>query len=405
VVEIVAAASARAPAVADIVWTLAGRVGARLIATLEERTWPSAIEPIIVATRTYLEEGARIDAALARIADGADVDVLEPLYRDRLGDSPWFVDVQQWRSPSLLILAEWLLPRFPLTEATSQLDGLVRVTSATRRIELRDSVLSALVHRSDELSRSALRKLSSDHPSIAEWDSLVQRLRAVDEILRQIQGEPESIPPREIATMLDAGAPSSLRGADDLFMLLMETIEGTIKGDSSPNTHMIWQKGGSTTAREPNERRLLEYLRTRLKDLLSARFGVSVQPIVEPTLGHGDRPDLMIEVASQNAQHAELERVVIELKWSHDSRLHTDMEKLVTNYLGDNQGSHGIYVVGYSGSPGGGVEPLEQQLRQRASELQDQHPNKRIGVVVLPVVRPARARAKATKPAPRGAGK
>jgi hypothetical protein len=403
--DIAAAPSVRAPAVADIVWTLAGRVGARLIAALGERTWPSAIEPIIVATRTYLEDGGRIGAVLGRISDVAGVDVLEPLYRDRLGDSPWFVDVQQWRSPPRLMLAEWLLPRFPLTEVTPPFDGLVRVTTATRRIELRDSVLSALVHRSDELSRSSLRKLSSDHPSIAEWDALVQRQRAVDEILRQIEGEPESIPPREIATMLDAGAPTSLRGADDLFVLLMETIEGTIKGDTSPNTHMIWQNGGAPTAREPNERRLLEYLRTRLKDLLSARSSVLVQPIVEPTLGHGDRPDLMIEVASQNAQHAELERVVIELKWSHDSRLHTDMEKLVTNYLGDNQGGHGIYVVGYSGSPAGGVEPLEQQLRQQASELQDEHPSKRVGVVVLPVVRPAPARAKARKPAPRGAGK
>jgi hypothetical protein len=46
-------------------------------------------------------------------------------------------------------------------------------------------------------------------------------------------------------------------------------------------------------------------------------------------------------------------------------------------------------------------------IRERASELQDQHPSKRIGVVVLPVIRPAPARPKAKpkKAAPRGARK
>jgi hypothetical protein len=148
--------------------------------------------------------------------------------------------------------------------------------------------------------------------------------------------------------------------------------------------------------KEQNEERLRQYLLTRLTDLASARFGAVVQLMVDAVEGHGDKPDLVAAIGN--------ERVVIEIKWSHDRRCGQDLSKLARHYLVDQHRSHGLYVVGFTGR---GSKPneaaLADKLSARAVELEQEHVGTRIAVVVLPFMRPPPARKRRARPA-RGNG-
>ena len=392
VLEIAASAESTASAAQAIVHSLAARIGKRLRDPLTRCAWPSASQRMVAATRSYLRDGEGIGAVFSDLPAISETGLafLDPLFR-RWHD--WSVDISGWSSTALAELGQWLLERFPRVSdpRTGCSTGMQVVTRWNRCIELRDDVIWKLIERNDKAAAAAIEQFTASDPVIGEWSERARSAREIDEILGAAEGEPERLAPAEVAKMLESNAVSALRTADDLFHVLMELLD-EIKADTPRYAELIWREPGHADDAEPttpagkrtkeqNERRLRQYLQMRLKDLLSHRFGSEVSLAPEVSEGYRDRPDLLL--------HLRAESVAIEVKWSHDGRWLTDLEKLAQNYVVEQPPrAHGIYVVGFTGrGPRNDLAAVERELCARARELELTRVGVKLGVVVVPVLR------------------
>ena len=386
VLDIAASADARQEAANEIVWSLASRTGSWLANHLTRSNWSASVSFIVQATRVYLRDGVGIGALLESAP--SELSFLNPLL-PRVHQT-WFVDVRQWPAIPLAELAEWLVGRFRRANDPNVSHGHWRiVTEEERYPELRDQVLGELIGRTtrDSASRrdatadAAIERLRVLDHRIDEWVARAQSAAQIDTILSALGPSPAPIPPREVARMLVEQATTTLRGADDLYYVLLEQLEAIRK-----DTPKFMSK----------EARLRDYVHQRLTDRLERRFRNEVDFSPEATLGYLDRPDLFAVVLRPNEGRR---GVVLEMKWSDDSRgVLEELEKFVEAYLHDQHLAHGIYVVGFTGlSPHVDKSMLEEKLSARAAELEHQYVGTKVAVVVLPVARDKTPRARKKK--------
>lgn len=377
-----------------LIWALAGRVGAALAGPLAtSRLWQGDLALVVSATLAFLNEGQGIEAVLARAQD--DASFLAPL-SDRF-DSPWPVTLKRWGTPPLAELAAWLLRRIPVEEDEIRLTGRnISDISRMKLEDLRAQAVDELLGRDDPAAESECRRLALVAPAVAPWFQRVRSAREVDRVLAGIDPVAARLTPREVVTALESGYSSRLRSANDLFHVLVDLL-AQIEGDCAEGTTLVWHTADGPEEhpgdqpnrrkrRAPAEKRLVRYVRTRVKDLVSCRFGNTVHFPMEVTEAHDDRPDVLATVLSKapEEKHA---TVAVEYKWSHDKRVIKDLTKLAKRYVVDQHRGHGIYVVGYSGRVRVDRAALARELNERAQRLEEEL-GVRLHVQVLPFLRP-----------------
>jgi hypothetical protein len=386
---IVATEGVQAGAREDAIFALAERVGSSLAPMLAVHTWPADAALLIAATRSYLTDGAGLGLVLAQVPSGDVPSFLEPLYRYR---SPWMVPWKEWPSSVLADMASYLLERLPLeSDAPRSKRMNSSLTSEIKARDLRDQVLSTLIERDDGAASEALNRFAKDDSDIAQWIARTRSARAIDRILSEFDSESHQLRPSELAVMLEDGAPARFRSDDDVYHASVEALE-TIASEIGGHSDLVWVK--RRAGKEQNEKRLRQYLKMRIRDYLRLRAEV-IEPIEEGTEKHGDRPDLVATLGFAHAVSSSTQPcngVAIEIKWSHDRRLYSDLDKLARRYVVDQGRSNGIYAVGFTGHAGPrNCDSLRARLEKRAADLESANPGTRIGVVVLPVFRGAAA--------------
>lgn len=277
---------------------------------------------------------------------------------------------EDWNERELLALLERLC-RAPV--AWGDLPGGF-VTDEHRLQALRATLIDvgvrrfgdAALDRIPEARREAYRILI-DAPTVAvDIDSLLAgpaRL-SVAEVLQVLNGD------------------TSPRSLDDVFFDVVQELRA-IAQDVGEHRYLIL---GEDNRRD--ERALQEYLHARLKSGLGKRYLLSREPVE----AYGDRPDFVLI-----AHEAVPQVIPIELKWSYHRACKTALgTQLVRQYLIDQHRTHGLYVVGFVGETPGSkkktsaqdqIRTLSETLETKRRMLVDQHPELRIEVVVLPIVR------------------
>lgn len=397
VIDIAADPENDAGAAMVLIWALAHRFGRSVARALSKRaTWPGGLKVVVDATQAYLGDGAGLGTVLLGLKPHDRLSFLEPLLERHGG--PWSVTLTSWRAPELLDLAAWLLQQFPPESDDARRFGHAQpVTERMRFEDLRGRVVSELIGRDDQSSNAACDKLATLAPPVAPWINRVRSAREVDRVLAGVDPVSARLTPRDVMNALELGFSSSLRSANDLFHVIIELLE-RIASDCAEGNSLVWYKDeraeeaedGKRKRRTPAEKRLAQYVRTRLKDLLWTRFGGTVHFAAEVNEAYDDRPDLLGFVLTTEPD-ATQSTVVIEYKWSHDSRLLKDLGKLATRYVVEKSRGHGIYIVGFSGDRSR-IDPtaLGLRLNQRARTLEAQAVGLQLHVCMLPFLRPTK---------------
>jgi hypothetical protein len=214
-----------------------------------------------------------------------------------------------------------------------------------------------------------------------EFAAAVDRLMEIDRVFKQITlreratseakhvisetasnafGDPSALPLETARWLLDRADFRLIRSSDDLLDAILFALERVqrevghdlpmLYGRSRRGRQQSRTESSSSPGREPlNEDALQAYLRRRLKDELSKVTGeVEVDFAREEQVGFRRRFDLKVTAPCQGTR--QLAKVVVELKWSTNPETKTALiEQLGKKYLLQEQLSHGIYVVGWSG--------------------------------------------------------
>lgn len=201
--------------------------------------------------------------------------------------------------------------------------------------------------------------------------------------------------------MLEEGAPTHLRGDDDLSYVLLETL-GQVANEIGRDTNLVWREPKKGGRLERNEDRLRNYLRLQLEKMLKLQ-GVSLDVVEEKMEGYGDRPDLIATLAERPPGSERRDAgVAIEIKWSHDDRVVDGIEKLAINYVVEQHRAHGIYVLGFTGRVRNTDRTvLEGKLRESMRLLESKQVGIKLGLIVLPVARPVAQKRPRKRSSPR----
>jgi hypothetical protein len=387
VLDIAASSETRARARQDVVFKLASRIGPGFRIQLARARWPGDARSLIDATVSYLADGAAVEAILKGIPVGETPSFLEPLYRY---PAPWLVDLGRWRSVDLAALASWLVERFSFeTDPSEQADESVELTAERKARELRDQTLALLMARQDDDASRCLDDMAAANVRLKRWLAQTRSTRAIDSILAEIDPKPANPRAKDVAEMLEDGAPTQLRGDDDLHHVLLEALD-QVANEIGRDTNLVWREPKKGGRPERNEDRLRNYLRLQLEKVLKQQ-GVSLDVVEEKMEGYRDRPDLIVTLEERfpESEHRNA-GVAIEIKWSHDNRVVDDIEKLAINYVVEQHRAHGIYVLGFTGRVRNiDRTELERKLRDSMRLLEAKQAGIKLGLIVLAVARPA----------------
>jgi hypothetical protein len=398
VIEIATSVEARTGGVRDIVFGLASRIGDRLVVPLLRARWPEASQLLVRASISYLKHGEGIGVVLAQIDERDDLSFLVHLTRYQWS---WRVRWEQWASSLLAELAEWLVRRYPVASDPVRWGNIAHALSLDDKLrDLRDEVVNELLNRVDQAASDAHDRLAVIDKNIDERVKRMQSALKIDSILGEFDAQPERIRPKDVAEMLERGAPNRLRGADDLHFVLAELLDTVVGRSIEQGTNLVWAEA-TQDVKERSESKLVTLLQMMLAAELRLRWGERQEPILEPTLRYRDRPDLLF-VGFGEGTESEATGIVIEVKWSHDSRLFSDLTKLARTYLRDQGLGHGLYFVGFSGHGSqNDFDALKNKLQAAAQKLEKANPSLRLHVAVVRVVRPAKSK-RASKPGAKG---
>jgi hypothetical protein len=272
-------------------------------------------------------------------------------------------------------------------------DGIV--TDQHRLQALRDTLIAIGVERVGE---PALERLPSEGRDAHRWRLDVAESATITTELDVVLAEPARLSVREVLRILNGV--TEPRGLDDVFFDVVEALHAIaedvgehsyllLRSESSPSHADAALGSAEASSRPLHEKALQEYLHARLKSAFGKRYTLSREPIE----AYGDEPDFVLGCTIEGESRS----VPIEVKWSTHSAWKTALEnQLVRQYLTDQHRTHGIYVVGFAGAKratgkktsaqeqvGGCRESLEAE-RDRILDL---HPELRVEVIVLPVVR------------------
>jgi hypothetical protein len=279
----------------------------------------------------------------------------------------------RWPSGALAELGTILYKEFPPTpnEHTS---GFVSRTDEARWA--RNAVTDVLLGRGDA-AKDALRSLADAVPTVQAWVEYQQAQRAASSILDTTQ-ERQAFPLSEVLRVLTESDYRLIRTDADLFNVLVETLTERIAKNTGEHVEMLYDR----QHRHLREDALQAYVACRLKDLLPGKVLHR-----ETKITRRQRTDILVEAPTAGGAIAS---AVIEAKWSDNRSLKDSVvRQLGRRYLLDEGKTHGIFLVGWSGSirwsglrdrrPDGLLKALDAQ----ASRFQRRHSGVRIRAVHL----------------------
>jgi hypothetical protein len=318
--------------------------------TAPREIWVVAADVLLAIEPT--ETGwSQLDAV---IQQRADVEQMKGLLND-LGGDP---HVDPGRLPGALLapLAERLWQLYPRNEDPDRL-GPRWIGSDDKAREARDSVLKALVDRARHSVEAAatVERIGAADTWFADWAAALKAADAITAVLATIVPEPVVPTVEEVVRALDEASFRPIRTELDLWRLVIEILRSAISPTVGYDVDLLYDvprhRGRTRMKPRANEGKLQAYVRRRLEDLFPQyNDSVSVRPLLvrEAQEQFRRRCDILV-VAALGTQ---LASVAVEIKWSHDPRCTRSLKtQLVDKYLLQHGRRHGVYLVGWSGTP------------------------------------------------------
>lgn len=222
--------------------------------------------------------------------------------------------------------------------------------------EARDELLKALLDRSraSREAAAAVERLAAADQWFADWASAMQADAAVSAVLDSMSPEPTVPSVAEVVRVLDDAAFRPIRSERDLWRLTVEVLRTAVGSSVGHDVDLLYdldRRGAKHDKAGPNEAKLQAYIRRRLEDLLPRyNDSVTLKPLVIREAQEKFRRRCDILVVAPLA--AGLATVAVEIKWSHDRRCERALtDQLVQHYLLQHGRTHGVYLVGWSGTP------------------------------------------------------
>lgn len=224
----------------------------------------------------------------------------------------------------------------------------------------RDRLLAAVIDASTSSSEAArgVERLSASDQSFAHWAAAARTTGALDAALEALAPEPHVPTPEEVVRALDEESYRPIRTELDLWRLITEIIRSGIGPSVGHDIDLLYnvpsRRGATGSKPRRDEGKLQAYVRRRLEDLFPRYWGavrLDLLYLREPQDKFRRRFDILVVASLPGSKTA---AVPIEIKWSDDSRCEKALtEQLVKKYLVDAGRLHGVYLVGWCGSPKG----------------------------------------------------
>lgn len=314
------------------------------------------------------------------------------------------VDFESWPSDRLGRLLHLLTSldeasQAALEDESNRMGELWGPDSGENQELLRFRLFRMLWSRNDAASSEALDAVCGQHPELKKWREGLDTDQAREQFFSgpSAAADFKPLPLTEVTKSLENPNYRVIRTPDDLLETLVEQLE-EIGRSVGNHLSMLYRK--DYTWQREHENALRDYLQCRLSDRLTTAVLFK-----EPEIKYSRRNDLRVQavVAGTSQQVG----VVIEVKWSDDSReedgISTALEgQLGAKYMKEENLTHGIFVVGYTGklgpwkedpsiaepTPKDRPEPLERALGEQAERFMKANAGYRIAPVLLDLRRP-----------------
>ncbi len=280
----------------------------------------------------------------------------------------------EWPTARLERLCQMLIESFPLPTGDEPRLRSGWVTIDDELQNLRDRIIDILFQRRVEGDEEAAATICARSPVLQRHLDWQIRQHQAQQLLAGLtqginsQGTDAGIPVEAAIRLLDDAEFRLIRSHDDLLAAAVHAL-AQVDRDAAFDLSMLYGKNEPAAASEEanpekkqrgrrrsrklhkrlDEDALQAYIRRRLMDLLPARIpGVTFELIRESQGKYQRRFDLDILAPDLARQ---LARVRVEIKWSDNKETDSSLtEQLGRKYLLGHGLSHGIYLVGWTGS-------------------------------------------------------
>lgn len=302
----------------------------------------------------------------------------------------------EWQNERLQELTEILFVHYPPKTDPD----LGPVYSLNPELDLRNLRWKLLALLFDSQSRGAgyfLENLGDQYPEVKTW--LARRkaeaeLETATEGLSVVETEPthyrEEFTRDQVCKAIQNADYRLVRNEGDLLDVVLEELH-EIEETVAKHLDMLYQsrfEPGSDQRKRQHERALQAYISCRLEDRLPGNVLDR-----ETEIRYRQRPD--VRVLAPTIQN-ETAIITIEVKWSDNDDISTSLKnQLGEKYLRDEQLTHGIYLVGWTGAFGtwrrvefprpktGNLDSFRKALERQAGELKDDNPDLTVRPFVL----------------------
>lgn len=319
---------------------------------------PDETDQIRQAGRNVLlvrDPTAALDLIEADIG-GRGVAALEELpvlwrWRDEL-----HVRWEKWPANLLQRLGRLLLRALP--SATDQPFGGGFMTPELELRELRGRLISHLLSQADAPSQAALDNLAEMDETVrqrvATYRATVQAGALLLTANPNAALDPDALSVSEVVSLLDRSGFRLIRSEDDLLDSVLEAFR-QVQQDVGHDLAMLYEapnrKGGEDRPRKHLEEDALQaYLRRRLLERLPRIADrVEVDILREDQIARRQRLDLRVTAPCRGT--GRLATVIVEVKWSTNEETRSGLvSQLGSRYLLGEGKTHGLFLVGWSGS-------------------------------------------------------
>lgn len=270
-------------------------------------------------------------------------------------------NVLSWPAERLTKLAKMLVQSFP--PASVPVDS-GWVQPKDELIWLREKVLETLLYRGRGGDENGFLSLVDLDASLrARYDAARARKEAAAAIATPAPADSSLLPVSQVVELLDNADYRVVRSNDDLLEAILETLRrinddigddlamlyGKPRRERSRGRHMPARK--RTKREHLNEDALQAYVKRRLSDLLPGRVldsGAKVEFLREDQIRYRRRLDLRVLAPCLDGTQS---CVIIEIKWSDNRKIGDSLvDQLGKQYVLGEHRTHGVYLVGWSGS-------------------------------------------------------
>jgi hypothetical protein len=314
---------------------------------------------------------------------------------------------EAWPPEQVAALEELLLTCFPPEKDPQWEEGEVRSLGEEDDLRsVRDHLPQILYRRDGEGDHRAVEDLAARHLRIREWLDDVRAYQGAESVISGLgrsahsTGAGRKVPLTLMLKLLQDSRYRVLGSVDDLLDVVQEQLE-VIAREAKQHLSLLYHPRSKKKGEERkrlHEDALQAYLHCRLTDRLPGILeaqGVKVAFVDRETLAARDtRNDLKIQASSYGGKPVTL---IIEVKWSDNSDVSTNLvTQLGEDYLLRNNLTHGLYLVGWSGttapwksawSPGpdprSSRDACQEALAVQAANFCQAHPGLRIAPVVI----------------------